>query len=342
MINFRNDYSDIAHPDILDLLYKSRNEQNIGYGLDYHSVNAQNLIKKELNNNNVDIHFLVGGTSCNKIVISHVLRPYEAVISVSIGHINVHETGAIEASGHKILTTNGVNGKITKEEIIQIVRSHTDEHMVKPKMVYISNSTEIGTIYNKKELEEIYSVCKDLDLYLYLDGARLGVALTSDENDLTLEDVSKLTDLFYIGGTKNGAMLGEALVIINDKLKDNFRYSIKQNGGMLAKGFIAAIQFEALFSNNLFFKLANSANELANLLKTNLINLGVKLAFNSPTNQQFIILDNHTVDKLKENYRFEIWEKLRDKTAIRLVTSWMTTTEDVLRFIADIKFLLEK
>lgn len=341
MISFKNDYSEIAHKNILDLLYKASNEQNNGYGLDDHSMKAKALIKYHLKKENVDIHFLTGGTSCNKIAISHILRPHQAVISVASGHINVHETGAIEATGHKVLTVKGVNGKITRDEIIDIVRSHTDEHMVMPKMVYISNSTEIGTIYKKNELEEIYSICKELGLYLYLDGARLGVALTSNENDLTLEDIANLTDIFYIGGTKNGAMLGEALVIINEDIKEDFRYSIKLNGGMLAKGFVVGIQFEALFSNNLFFDLAKSTNEKAMLLKNGLQKLGIELEFDSPTNQQFLILDDNVVEQLKKNYKFEIWEKQRNKTIIRLVTSWATTSEAVTTLLDDLVILLK-
>lgn len=341
MISFKNDYSEIAHKNILDLLYKASNEQNNGYGLDNHSMKAKALIKDHLKKENVDIHFLTGGTSCNKIAISHILRPHQAVISVASGHINVHETGAIEATGHKVLTVKGVNGKITRDEIIDIVRSHTDEHMVMPKMVYISNSTEIGTIYKKNELEEIYSICKELGLYLYLDGARLGVALTSNENDLTLEDIANLTDIFYIGGTKNGAMLGEALVIINEDIKEYFRYSIKLNGGMLAKGFVVGIQFEALFSNNLFFDLAKSTNEKAMLLKNGLQKLGIELEFDSPTNQQFLILDDNVVEQLKKNYKFEIWEKQRNKTIIRLVTSWATTSEAVTTLLDDLEILLK-
>lgn len=341
MISFKNDYSEIAHKNILDLLYKASNEQNNGYGLDDHSMKAKALIKYHLKKENVDIHFLTGGTSCNKIAISHILRPHQAVISVASGHINVHETGAIEATGHKVLTVKGVNGKITRDEIIDIVRSHTDEHMVMPKMVYISNSTEIGTIYKKNELEEIYSICKELGLYLYLDGARLGVALTSNENDLTLEDIANLTDIFYIGGTKNGAMLGEALVIINEDIKEDFRYSIKLNGGMLAKGFVVGIQFEALFSNNLFFDLAKSTNEKAMLLKNGLQKLGIELEFDSPTNQQFLILDDNVVEQLKKNYKFEIWEKQRNKTIIRLVTSWATTSEAVTTLLDDLEILLK-
>jgi len=340
MISFKNDYSEVAHKDILDLLNKVSLEQNNGYGLDKHSEKAKKLIQAELKNDTCDIHFLVGGTSCNKIAISHILRPHQAVISVASGHINVHETGAIEATGHKILTVKGIDGKITKDEIIDVVRTHTDEHMVMPKLVYISNSTEIGTIYSKKELEELYTICKELNLYLYLDGARLGVALTCEENDLTLEDITNLTDMFYIGGTKNGAMLGEAFVIVNQNLKESFRHSIKLNGGMLAKGFVIGVQFEALFSNKLFFDLAKNANETASLLKKGLKYLGVKLAFDSPTNQQFLILDKKVEQELAKKYEFEIWERKKDKTIIRLVTSWATKKETVNIFLADLKSIV--
>jgi len=342
MYSFRNDYSELAHENILNLMSKAAKEQNIGYGLDNHSDIAKELIKKHINNKNVDIHFLVGGTSCNKIVITHTLKPYEAVISVNSGHINVHETGAIEASGHKILTVKGVDGKITTAEIIKVCKSHTDEHMVKPKMVYISNSTETGSIYNKLELTEISNLCKELDLFLYLDGARLGVALTSDNNDLTINDIANLTDAFYIGGTKNGAMLGEALILINDKLKDSFRHSIKQGGGMLAKGYVTGLQFEGLFKNDLFFKLAKQANATSKILKSGLQNLNIEFAFDSPTNQQFIILDNDIVRQIEKEYSFEVWEKYENKTAIRLVTSWATEKHEVDKFLVYLDNIITK
>lgn len=339
MYSFKNDYSELACKEILDLMIKSTNEQNVGYGLDNHSIKATRLIKKHFEND-VDIHFLVGGTSCNKIVISHTLRPYQAVIAVESGHINVHEAGAIEATGHKVLTVKGVNGKITKEEIIQVYKEHKDEHMVVPKMVYISNSTEIGTIYNRSELKEIFSICKELGLYLFVDGARLGVALTSNENDLSLNDFANLTDVFYIGGTKNGAMLGEAVVIVNDELKPYFRNSIKLNGGMLAKGYLSAMQFEALFTNELFFKLAKNANEAAIVLKKGLAALNVEFFSTSPTNQQFIILDDKIVEALSKEYLFEEWTKFEDKTAIRLVTSWATDINEIDKFLKHLEKLL--
>ncbi|MDD4000971.1 MAG: beta-eliminating lyase-related protein [Bacilli bacterium] len=342
MYSFRNDYSELVHPDILDLIIQSNLRQNLGYGLDKHSEVARKLIIEKIGKENLDIHFLAGGTSCNKIVIAHSLKPYEAVVSVASGHINVHEAGAIESSGHKVLTTKGKEGKITPEEIHFICHNHKDEHMVVPKMVYISNSTEIGTIYTKAELQAIYHLCQQLGLYLFIDGARLGVALSTLENDLTLTDLASLCDCFYIGGTKNGAMLGEALVIVNDALKADFRNTIKQNGGLLAKGYLIGIQFEALFKNNLFFKLAKHANEMAAILKEELKRIGVQLAYDSPTNQQFIILKRGIVEKLEENYDFEIWEEEDDLTTIRLVTSWATKEEVIELFIDELNKLLKE
>ena len=218
MINLRNDYCGICHKKVLEKLNKYANDDFLGYGLDDHSLKAKELIKKELGRDDVDIHFLVGGTVTNKVLISHILRPYEAVICPDTGHINVHETGTIEQSGHKIIATLNKDGKITKDDILEVLRLHTDEHMVKPKMVYISNSTEYGTVYTYNELKSLKEVCKKLGLYLYMDGARLGVALTSKYTDLKKEDLKDLVDAFYIGGTKNGAMIGEALVILNDEL----------------------------------------------------------------------------------------------------------------------------
>ncbi|HHU56599.1 MAG TPA: aminotransferase class I/II-fold pyridoxal phosphate-dependent enzyme [Acholeplasmataceae bacterium] len=336
MYSFKNDYSELAHESILELLNKYSSEQNSGYGLDSHSEKAKELIKKYFEKD-VAIEFLIGGTSCNKIAISHLLRPYEAVISADTGHINVHEAGAIEATGHKIITVPSKDGKIEVCDIEKAFLSHSGEHMVVPKMVYISNSTELGTIYTKSELEKISKFCKENDLYFYIDGARLGAALTANENDLTLNDISNLCDMFYIGGTKNGALLGEALIICNEKLKKGIRNSIKLNGGMLAKGFLIGIQFEALFTDELFFTLSKKANKMAKLLTDGLKGLGIKIVYPSPTNQQFVEVDNMAINKLREKYQFEVWEKGNEKSIIRLVTSWATTPEAIKSFIADLK-----
>lgn len=341
MYSFRNDYSELAANEVFEFMMKSLNEQNIGYGLDKHTLNAKKLIRKHIKSD-VEIHLLVGGTSCNKIIISHILKPYEAVIAPDSGHINVHEAGAIEANGHKIITVPAINGKITLEAVKEICSKHIDEHMVIPKMVYISNSTETGSIYTKSELEALYQLCKVLDLYLFIDGARLGLALTAESNDLSLNDVANLCDVFYIGGTKNGALLGEAVVLVNPNIRDNFRHSIKQNGGMLAKGFLLGIQFEALFENNLYFKLAYQANQKAKRLKEKLQDLNVQLAFDSPTNQQFITLSKNHIQALQENYDFEIWDDKGEEATIRLVTSWATSEEAVDKFIEDLKIIIKK
>ena len=341
MYSFNNDYSEIAHPKIIELLYKYQAEQNIGYGLDYHSKQAKELIKKHFTMD-VEIHFLIGGTSANKIVIDHLLRPYEAVIAVDSGHINTNETGAIEASGHKIITTTGIDGKITASEIKEIVARHQSEHMVIPKLVYISNSTEVGTIYSKEELTNIWKVCQELNLYLFLDGARLGAALTSKDNDLTLDDIARLTDVFYIGGTKNGAMLGEAVVITNPKLRPNFRHSVKRNGGLLAKGFLTGIQFEALFTDNLFFDLATHANQAAQILTEGLKKSNINFTSPPQTILLCVALDNVVICKLQEKYLFEVWMKNEKDSIIRLVTSWATDYKKCQEFIEDLHMLINK
>ena len=329
MINFKNDYNLIAHNRILEAMLEYNKNTYVGYGLDELSEQAANAIKKHINKD-VDIHFLVGGTSANKIVIAHALRPYEAVISVNTGHICVHETGAIEATGHKILTVEGVDGKITPTMIEQVVNTHVDEHMVFPKMVYITQATEIGTLYSKSELIDIYNTCKKNDLYLFLDGARLAVGL--DKSDITLDDLAKYTDVYYIGGTKNGALLGEAVVIINDELKTNFRFSIKQNGGLYAKGYVAGIQFYELFKDGLYFELGHNSNAMADMLAKGLVDRGIKLHYPNVTNQLFVVVSNKLFDELNEFVLFELWEDLGLEKAIRLVTNFNTKEQDVIDF----------
>lgn len=340
MYSFKNDYSELACPEIMELLSKSIGEQNIGYGLDNHSLKAQKLIKKYIDKD-CDIHFVSGGTIANKLVIDHLLRPYEAVISVSSGHINVHETGAIESTGHKVVTLPNASGKLTAEMVKKIVDSHIDEHMVKPKMIYISNSTEMGTVYTKEELQKLRDVCNQYGLYFYMDGARLGSALVSPVNDLTINDIANLVDVFYIGGTKNGAMLGEAIVIMNDNLKKEFRYAIKHNGAMLSKGFVCAMQFEALFQNDTFFRLARHANECAMKLKKGLLDLKIALAYDSYTNQQYPILSKKIANKLSEKYLFEVWEELDNGDLIvRFCTSWATNPSQIDNLLSDLKSLI--
>ena len=337
MISFKNDYSEIGHPRILELLQKYSETQFNGYGLDVLSNQVKNRIQALLKNP-VDIHFLVGGTITNKVLISHVLKPYEAVISADTGHIFVHETGAIESTGHQIILVPNESGKLSPETIDPIYQTYTDEHRVIPKMVYISNATETGTYYTKSELSALYHYCQSKGLYLFLDGARLGVALAASK--LTLEDIALYTDVFYIGGTKNGAMLGEALVVKNDILKPHIRYSIKQSGGLLAKGFIAALQFEALFQDNLFFELGNHANQMAIQLTKGLNALGIQPLYPVLTNQIFIDLKSNVVDQLLKSYAFEIWTDKGSIKTIRLVTSWFTKPEMIESLLTDLKHLL--
>lgn len=338
MYSLKNDYSEGAHPRILETLLKTNLEQAKGYSEDNYTEEAKSLIKKRLENENVDIHFIPGGTQTNLIAIAAFLRPYEAAIAAETGHILVHETGAIEATGHKVISVACEDGKLKGSDIIAVLKEHTDEHMVKPRLVYISNSTEVGTIYKKSEIEELSKVCRENDLLFYMDGARLGSALCCEGNDLKLSDFSNLTDAFYIGGTKNGALMGEALVICNDSLKKDFRFHIKQRGAMLAKGRILGIQFLELFRDDLFFELSEHANKMANLLRAGIDKLGYEYLIDSPSNQIFPVFEKTTIEKLQEKYSFNIWSEVGDKhSSIRLVTSWATEEEAVLQFIEDLK-----
>lgn len=340
MYNFKNDYSVIAHENILKAFIKYQNEANNGYGLDIHSENASRLIKKYINGIDVDIHFLIGGTSTNRIVISHILKPYQAVISATTGHIFVHETGTIENSGHKVIPITSYNGKIKPQDIIEVVKKHCDEHMVMPKMVYISEATETGSLYTKEEIKEISKVCHENNLYLFVDGARL--AVVASKNVITIDDLAHLTDVFYIGGTKNGASLGEAVVITNPCLKEDFRFSIKQNGGMYAKGFVIGIQFEELFKDGLYFSLGRNSNERAEELYNGLVNLGIKFKYPCETNQIFPIVSNKLYQDLQNIVSFEMWEDLDNQKVIRFVTSFATTENEVKEFIETVKIIMNK
>ncbi|MCM2979316.1 aminotransferase class I/II-fold pyridoxal phosphate-dependent enzyme [Niallia circulans] len=338
MYSFNNDYSEGAHPRILQALLESNLQQEIGYGQDSFTNKAVEILKEKLNCEEVDIHLLVGGTQTNLIAISAFLRPHEAAIAAAFGHIFVHETGAIEATGHKVLTVDTENGKLTPSLIQHVLDEHTDEHMVKPKLVYISNSTEIGTIYSKSELKQLSEFCQKNQLLFYMDGARLGSALCAKDNDLTLSDLPRLLDAFYIGGTKNGALMGEALVIKKDSLKEDFRYHMKQKGAMLAKGRVLGIQFYELFKDTLFFELAEHANKLAERLTAALAEKGYRFLTQSSTNQVFPIVSNDKIIELQKNYQFNIWEKIdKEHSAIRLVTSWATREEEVEQFINELK-----
>ncbi|MFP5105893.1 threonine aldolase family protein [Neobacillus sp. C211] len=341
MYSFKNDYSEGAHPRILNALIESNLVQVEGYGEDQFSQKAVELLKERMGRTDVDIHLLSGGTQTNLIAISAFLRPHEAAMAASTGHILGHETGAIEATGHKVLSIETENGKLTPSDVQSVLDDHPDEHMVKPKLVYISNSTEIGSIYNRSELVQLRDFCKKNHLILYMDGARLGSALCSTENDLQLSDLPTLVDAFYIGGTKNGALIGEALVICKDSLKEDFRYHMKQKGALLAKGRLLGTQFLELFRDNLFFDLAAHANMMATILRDEISKANIPFLTHSPSNQIFPILPNALITELEKHYAFHIWEKVdTDHSAIRLVTSWATEEEEVAAFLKDLKKLM--
>lgn len=340
MVSFENDYSETAHPLLLEALVESNLEQCPGYGNDDYCKLAVSRIQGKLKADGVDVHLLVGGTQTNLTAISAFLRPHEAAICANYGHINVHETGAIEATGHKVLSVATTDGKLTPELVDPVVKEHGDEHMVKPRLLYISDSTEIGTIYNKAELTALWAYAKENDLLLYLDGARLGSALCCKENDLTLADLPHLTDAFYIGGTKNGALCGEALCICNDALKADFRYMMKQKGGLMAKGKVLGVQFAKLFEHDLFFDLAHHANHMAWLLRDGIADLGYGFFVDSPSNQIFPVFPDGVLEKLMETYRVTIWGRAdAGHTIARLVTSWATPEEQVHAFLSDLEAL---
>ena len=345
MIRFNSDYTEGCHPAILERLMETNMEQTAGYGADDHCKHAAELIKEACKAPNADVHFLVGGTQTNVTVITSALKHYQGVITANTGHINVHETGALESCGHKCLVIDTKDGKLTAEMIDRYTKAHfaddSFEHIVQPKMVYISNPTEVGTIYKKEELKAIYETCKENHLYLFMDGARLGYGLASRENDLTLADVAEWTDVFYIGGTKVGALFGEAVVITNDELKPDFRYNIKQRGGMLAKGRLLGIQFETLFEEDRYMEISRHAARLAEKLKDELCAAGVDFMVDSPSNQQFPILPDRVLDELKKKYSFEFQGKTDEEcSAVRFCTCWATKEENIEALLEDIKALL--
>ena len=343
-IQFQCDYNEGCAPQIMQRLVETNLEQNIGYGEDPHCEHARELIRKVCQAPEADVHFLVGGTQANATIISSILRPYQGVIAATTGHIAVHETGAIEHSGHKVLTLPAANGKITAEQIEKCLFDHYHEdgpeHAVQPAMVYISYPTEYGTLYTKQELTDIHKVCREYQIPLFVDGARLGYGLASKESDITLPDLSKLADVFYLGGTKQGALFGEAVVITNSVLKRDFRYFIKQGGGMLAKGRLLGIQYEELMQNDLYLTLARHANKQAERIREALLQKGYKMAVPSPTNQQFFVLPNDHLKKLEEKYVLGIWGVAdANYTIVRFCTSWATKEENVDKLIKDINSL---
>lgn len=336
--SFKNDYSEGAHPDILEKISLCNTMQWQGYGEDNICQEGKRLIKQNMNKEDADVHFVSGGTQANLLVISSMLKPYEAVIAATTGHIEVHETGAIEATGHKIITTQTSSGKLTPANIQSVLDLHIDEHMVRPKMVYISNATELGTVYTQTELEALSLFCKKNNLYLFMDGARLGAALVSHKNDMSLAKITDLVDALYIGGTKNGALLGEAIVLLHREIKNNFRYHMKQKGALLAKSWLLGIQFECLFKDTLFVDLAKNAYTQAMILSKGIEELGYRLSVPTESNQVFPIFDKESVELLKKEYDFHVWEQQPDGSAVvRLVTSWACTPDKIKMFLADLK-----
>lgn len=342
MIRFENDYSEGAHERILKRIVETNEEQTAGYGTDEHCEKARNDIRKACNASDADVHFLVGGTQTNTTVISSILRPHQGVVSATTGHIAGLETGAIESTGHKVLTVPSEDGKVQAGQVKEIYDAHmslgTPEHRVQPGMVYISHPTEMGTTYSRSELEELKRVCQECDLPLFLDGARLGYGLVSEGTDLTLEDIARLCDVFYIGGTKIGALFGEAVVITNERLKKDFRYLIKQRGGLLAKGRLLGIQFETLFEDGLYLSISKHAVDMALIIREAFVEGGFSLRYDSKTNQQFPILPNEVLTELGKHYSFSIWEKINDThSVVRICTSYATKKEHVETFIQDVK-----
>ena len=337
MYSFKNDYSEGGHPRILQALLETNLEQVNGYGEDRFTLEAVERMRGRMERSDVDIHLFSGGTQTNLTALAAFLRPHEAAVAARTGHILVHETGAIEATGHKVIAIDSDDGRIRPDQLQAVLDLHSDEHMVKPKLVYLSNSTEIGSIYLKADLERLSLFCREHDLFLYLDGARLGSALCSEENDLSLADIARLTDAFYIGGTKNGALVGEALVICRDSLKQEFRFHIKQKGALLAKGRLLGVQFLELFRDDLYFDLARHANAMASRMRDGFTRLGYGFLTHSPSNQIFPILPNRVIDRLAEKFEFYVWSKAGEgASAIRLVTSWATREDAVTAFLAEL------
>ncbi len=337
MYSFRNDYSEGAHPQVLQALTDTNAVQTVGYGMDPYCQAAADTIRRLCAAPDADVHFLVGGTQVNLGTFDAFLQSYEAVIAAQTGHVSPHETGAIEATGHKVCTVESPDGKLTPALVESVLAQHNGtEHMVLPRLVYISDTTEIGTIYTKAELTALRRCCDVHGLVLYLDGARLGSALTAPGNDLTLPDLAALTDAFTIGGTKNGALFGEALVLTRPL--PHYRWHMKQRGAVLAKGRLLGIQFQALLEDGLSFDLARHANQLALRLRDGIAALGYPFPVDSPSNQQFPVLPNAAVQKLQElGYEFEIDHVVdADHTCIRLVTSWATPESAMESFLRDL------
>lgn len=332
--SFANDYSEGCHPTILSALADTNNIQQAGYGDDEYTLNATKNIRRLTNNQYVDVHLVAGGTLANLVVLAAILKPFESVIAADTGHIYVNEAGAIEATGHKVEAAPVTDGKLRPKDILPFLNKIRGHHVVRSRVVYISNSTELGTVYTKAELSELYHFCKQNDLLLFMDGARLAMGLTAPSNDMTLADIASLTDIFYIGGTKCGALIGEAIVICNKELQKDFKYHLKQRGALTSKGRTIGIQFDCLLQNNLIFDLAKHANTMAAKIGNTFKSLGYPLLIDSDTNQIFPVLPNTLIDKLRIDYEFLTWSIIDENhSAVRFITSWATPESVVDEFI---------
>lgn len=345
MIRFNSDYIHGAHPEIMKRLLETNREETPGYGEDIFCEQARKVILDKINNPKAQVHFLVGGTQTNTTVIAAALRPHQGVLAAQTGHVAVHETGAIEAVNHKVITLPSNDGKLKAQQVEEYVKRHFQdesfEHMVQPKMVYISHPTELGTLYSKDELEELSDICKQWNLYLYLDGARLGYGLGVESSDVTLPLLGKLCDAFYIGGTKVGALFGEAVVLNNPEIMKDFRYITKQNGGMLAKGRLLGIQFLTMFEDDLYEQMGINGIKMADLLRKGLTECGVPFLIESPTNQIFPVFEDTILEHLRLKFDFSYQERVdKERSAIRFCTCWATREEDVCSLIEEIKLLL--
>lgn len=341
MLSFLNDYSEGGHPKVMEDLMKTNGESTVGYGFDPYCDKAREIIAEKIKQEDAETWFFAGGTLTNLTVIAHVLKPHQAVITAFTGHINVHETGAIEATGHKVLGLPSEDGKLTPKMIEDCLAYHEDFFFVEPKMIYISNTTEVGTIYTKKELMNLKACCEKNGLYLFMDGARLAYAFGAKENDITWEDLGKYTDVLFIGGTKCGAMFGEAVAIIHDDLKKDFKYSIKQRGGLFAKGRLIGVQFITLLQENLYEEIGRKANEAAIVLRDGLRELGFTSPYDSPSNQQFVLMTQEEFEKISSVVLCGAEGKWTDgRCRIRFVTGWKNTVEEAKEAIEKIREVL--
>ena len=339
MLNFESDYIEGAHPAILEKLIETNMQALSGYGFDEYSQSAKAKITAACNCPCAQITFVTGGTQTNQLVIDTILKPFQGVVAAKTGHVAVHEAGAIEATGHKVLEIPGIEGKIQAEALDKYLTDFYNdgnhEHMVFPGMVYISFPTEYGTLYSKKELQTISEICHKNKLPLYIDGARLGYGLTSTSCDVSLPELAALCDVFYIGGTKCGGLSGEAIVFTKNNEPEHFATLVKQHGALLAKGRLNGVQFDTLFTGGLYFEISKNANLMAEKMKQAFVKKGYKLFINPPTNQQFVILENTKIEKLSKKVKFCFWEKIDEEhTAVRFATSWATTNEKIEQLIA--------